>query len=75
VIGRTEGELVIADKNISRLHAQIDYDSGQRTYVITDLNSSNGISVNGSRLAPNQRTALLSGCIIGLASTVTIKFE
>jgi pSer/pThr/pTyr-binding forkhead associated (FHA) protein len=73
VIGRTEGGLVIPNPNISRRHAQIDFDA--RGYTLTDLNSSNGTLLNGQRLAPNQPVYLSNGAVIGLGPNVTIRFN
>jgi len=75
VIGRTEGNLIIPDQNISRKHAQLDYDSTQRAYLITDLNSSNGTFLNRQRLAPHQPVPLANGAVIGLGPNVTIRFD
>jgi len=75
VIGRTEGSLVIPNPNISRRHAQIDFDAGRQAYLITDLNSSNGTILNNQRLAPNQPVLLSSGSTIGLGPNVIIRFD
>ncbi len=48
-IGRTEEcELRIDDSHISRRHAKVSYEQGQ--WWIQDLNSSNGILLNGERV-------------------------
>jgi VWFA-related protein len=75
VIGRTEGTLIISDQNISRRHAQIDYDANRRAYVLTDLSSSNGTRLNDQRLSPNQPSLLSSGALIRLGPNVTIRFD
>jgi VWFA-related protein len=75
VIGRTEGAYNIQNANISRKHAQITYDESQRAYFITDLNSSNGTSLNSQRLAPGQAARLTSGAVIGLGPNVTVRFD
>jgi hypothetical protein len=73
VIGRTEGNLTIPDPNISRRHAQIDFDA--RGYVLTDLNSSNGTILNNQRLIPNQPVLLSNGAVIKLGPNVNIRFN
>jgi hypothetical protein len=75
VIGRTEGALVIQNPNISRKHAQITFDVAQHTYLITDLNSSNGTTVNAQRLVPGQGARLSSGVVIGLGPNITLRFD
>jgi pSer/pThr/pTyr-binding forkhead associated (FHA) protein len=75
VIGRTEGSLILPDPNISRRHAQVDFDASRRGYVIADLNSSNGTFVNNQRLTPNQPVLLASGTVIRFGPNVTIRFD
>ena len=75
VIGRTEGALVLKDPNISRKHAQINYDAAQRAYVINDLTSSNGTYVNSKRIIPGQPAQLANGSVIGLGPAITLRFE
>jgi pSer/pThr/pTyr-binding forkhead associated (FHA) protein len=75
VIGRTEGNLIIQDMNISRRHIQITYDGSRRAYFLTDLGSSNGTYLNGQRLTANQPVQLSSGLVIGLGPNVTIRFD
>ena len=73
-IGRdTASELQLFDPRISRRHAQIEFRNGD--YVVTDLNSSNGIYVNGQRIAA--ATVLRSGdrLEIGNMGTVIFTFE
>ncbi len=61
VIGRSSAnDLVILEKEISRRHALIDCIGG--IFVIEDLNSKNGIQVNGSR---RTRALLRPGDVIG----------
>jgi hypothetical protein len=58
-IGRsTKADFVIIDEALSRLHAQIDDDNGD--FYITDLASSNGVTIDGNRLPPNQKTKVNS---------------
>ncbi len=48
-IGRaSENDLVLDHPQVSRRHAQVRWDGAQ--YVISDLNSTNGVYVNGERL-------------------------
>jgi len=50
-IGRlADNDLVIPDPEISRHHAEIADDSGNGMYVLRDLGSKNGTTVNGSRV-------------------------
>jgi hypothetical protein len=69
-IGRhADNELMVADASISRFHAEIKHELNSR-YVIRDLESLNGVYVNGRKT----RTAILSnGDLIELGD-VTLKF-
>lgn len=51
-VGRSrEAELWLFDERISRQHARIDYVARPAGFVISDLNSSNGVFVNGARIS------------------------
>lgn len=71
VIGRSrECDIVIADQNVSRKHAEIRPDG--TNWCIADLGSTNGVRVNGS--AVQGRVAIAAGDRIELG-TVPIGFE
>ncbi|MGQ9486265.1 MAG: FhaA domain-containing protein [Armatimonadota bacterium] len=73
VLGRSQGagcDLVLeADRQISRRHARIEWDSISGNYIIYDLQSTNGLFVNESRV---DNTVLRSGDRIRLGKTVLI---
>jgi diguanylate cyclase (GGDEF)-like protein len=51
-LGRSpEATIMLRDKQVSRLHLAIDYDSKKNIYHIKDLNSSNGTLLNGSHVS------------------------
>jgi hypothetical protein len=51
-IGRDESnDLQFFDDAISRFHARVDFDSIAGTHVVVDLGSTNGVYVNGRRIA------------------------
>lgn len=69
VIGRlSECDISIDDPNISRRHATITVLDG--TYRITDLGSTNGTKVNGTRIASQYELAHGDEITIGLFSLV-----
>jgi hypothetical protein len=76
-VGRhASNELRIADPRISRVHAQITYDDG--AYAITDLDSTNGVYVNGERIPRHStRVTLHEGDVIefGGRGAVTFAFH
>ncbi len=70
-VGRLpESTITIDDGNVSREHARIAPGAGG--YVVTDLGSTNGTLVNGSRIAGQQ--LLADGDIVSFGST-HLRFE
>lgn len=68
-----DNELQLYDQRISRKHARIDYVDG--VYLLHDLDSSNGVYVNGAPIAGP--TPLRHGDLveIGNSGTITFAFE
>ena len=56
--------------NISRNHAEIEYKDGK--YVVTDLGSSNGTTINGQKI--EGETPLNNGDFITLGNSIIIEF-
>ncbi len=75
IIGRSEGSLIIPEPNISRRHAQITYNDSNRSFSITDLNSSNGTRLNNQPLISGQPAQLFTGTLIALGPNVSIRFD
>lgn len=70
-VGRlSECTITLNDQNVSRRHAEIRPDS--RAYVVTDLGSTNGTMVNGTRIRSGQ--PLADGDIVSFGSTY-VRFE
>lgn len=54
IVGRsTKADVVIPDEALSRNHCKIEMTAG--TFFVTDLSSSNGVFLNGERIAPNEK--------------------
>lgn len=65
-VGRSKADIVVKDPKISSTHAQVAINSkGQ--YVLLDLESSNGLHINGRRV---KKVALLPGVIFEVGRTV-----
>ncbi|MBE2240384.1 MAG: FHA domain-containing protein [Caldilineaceae bacterium] len=72
-IGRDASCTIHVDEgvaSVSRRHAQIERDG--EDYILTDLNSENGLFVNGARVG---RNLLCDGAIISLAQVVSFTFH
>jgi len=59
------------NSNISRNHARIDFKNG--SFVLTDLGSSNGTTVNGQKIA--DEFVLQDGDFITLGNSVIVEFQ
>jgi hypothetical protein len=71
VIGRSrECDVVLSDQNVSRKHAEVRPSGGK--WIVKDLGSTNGVKVNGRRIAGPQ--SLKPGDTIELGTT-TIGFD
>jgi predicted component of type VI protein secretion system len=62
-IGRSSeiSDLVIPHPSISRKHCLIEYDKQDKCYYITDLGSSNGVSINGQKIPANNKRKVSKG--------------
>ena len=72
VIGRAKSDYTPGAAGVSRRHCFIDRTGS--IFYITDLESTNGVWINGRRIKPYNRTALESGDIVGIGDRV-YKFE
>jgi pSer/pThr/pTyr-binding forkhead associated (FHA) protein len=66
LIGRSvKCDVVLKDESLSRQHCFIEIQDGE--FYITDVGSANGITIDGTRIAPNERTrfASFSNVILG----------
>ncbi len=73
-IGRDESnDLQFFDDGISRFHARIDFDPSAGTHAVVDLGSTNGVYVNGQRIAAQPAsTQLRAGDRIEIGSTAEV---
>ncbi len=60
---------------ISRRHAEINFDARVKQYTLTDLQSTNGVTLNGVRIEPNRPFILVNGTKIGLGGSFVMRFE
>jgi pSer/pThr/pTyr-binding forkhead associated (FHA) protein len=50
-VGRSRDcDIVLADANVSRRHAEIRWDAGAGAWTVADLGSTNGVRVGGARI-------------------------
>ncbi len=74
VLGRSTPMLANEIK-VSRRHAEINYDAAAKRYTVTDLQSTNGVMLDGIRIDPNRPYELRPGTKLGLGQEVVMRFE
>jgi pSer/pThr/pTyr-binding forkhead associated (FHA) protein len=74
VLGRVL-PLFSSEGDISRQHAEINYDPQSRMYTIKDLNSTNGVTLNGQRVEPQKVYELTKGTKVGLGRVMVLNLE
>jgi pSer/pThr/pTyr-binding forkhead associated (FHA) protein len=74
LLGRTL-PLLSGEKETSRKHAEVTYDAHQKKYYITDLKSTNGVTVDGAPIRPEEPTEIKPGTRIGLGQVLVLRFE
>jgi pSer/pThr/pTyr-binding forkhead associated (FHA) protein len=74
IIGRSLASLS-TENEVSRRHAEISFDTQRNSYYVTDLHSTNGVSVNGQRIPADVPQEISAGVRIGLGSTLVVRFE
>ena len=63
VIGRAEDmDHIVESRGVSKKHMQIDFEDG--VYYATDLNSTNGVTLNDEKIAPMDRVEIHQGDVI-----------
>jgi len=74
IIGRSL-EILSTENEMSRKHAEITYDAQKKSYFITDLQSTNGVTINGEQIPPNVAHTIAPGMRIGLGTVFVARFE
>jgi len=74
VLGRPSLNLG-ADSGVSRHHAEITYNAADGGYYVRDLNSTNGVLLNGQQLQPDTPYRIPPGAKLGLGQRVLLRIE
>ena len=61
-----QNDVVLDDDSVSRLHARLEFELG--SWMLTDLESTNGTAVEGTRLAPGVPTPLAYAAVTVLSA-------
>ncbi len=67
--------LLSGEGEISRRHAEINYDARSNKFFITDLQSTNGVTIDGLLIEPNRPYELRSGTRLGFGQHFISRFE
>jgi pSer/pThr/pTyr-binding forkhead associated (FHA) protein len=67
--------LLSGENEISRRHAEIAYDPQTKQFSVTDLKSTNGVSVDGKHIEPEKPMEITPGSKIGLGKIVTLRLK
>lgn len=67
--------LLSGEKDVSRQHIEVRFDPATRKFLLTDLKSTNGVSIDGNPLEPNRPYEIRTGMRIGLGPNVILRFE
>jgi pSer/pThr/pTyr-binding forkhead associated (FHA) protein len=73
LLGRTI-PLLADEQEISRKHAEITYNVQNRKFYITDLKSTNGVTVDGVRIRSEEPAEIKPGSRLGLGMVLVLKF-
>ncbi len=78
-VGRVEGnDLVLPSDKVSKQHLQISWDrdkAGRVVYRVEDLNSTNGVAVNGHRLQAGEKRILRHGDTVRASDHVLLFYH
>jgi len=75
-IGRSENnDIVLTEARVSRNHALISWRESDKQFIVTDLGSSNGTFLNGSKITPSTEYPLQDWDKIRISSSVfTVRY-
>jgi pSer/pThr/pTyr-binding forkhead associated (FHA) protein len=74
IIGRSTPVFSL-ESDVSRQHAEINFDPANRQYMIVDLHSTNGITLNGVKIDADTPYEIIPGTKIGMGKFVLVRFE
>ncbi len=63
------------EEEVSRKHAEVNYDEQRNVYTLTDLNSTNGVTLDGSKITPGVPYVISPEMRIGLGSVLELRLE
>lgn len=67
--------LLSVEGEVSRRHAEIHFEPQSGKFYLTDLKSTNGVTLEGARIEPNKMYEIKNGARIGLGQKLVLVFE
>lgn len=67
--------ILAAEGDVSRQHAQIDFNPAARQFTIVDMHSTNGVTLNGVKIEADTPYEIVHGTKIGMGQYVLLRFE
>jgi pSer/pThr/pTyr-binding forkhead associated (FHA) protein len=74
ILGRAIPILSV-EQEVSRRHAEVSFDPQTKMFTITDLKSTNGVTLDGRKIEPNRPYEIRVGNRIGLGKVVIVRLE
>lgn len=74
VLGRTHPWLM-GEKQVSRQHIRVEKEAQIGSLLLTDLESTNGVTLDGRKIAPSMAVKIQHGAKIGLGNTLLVQLH
>lgn len=74
VLGRSIPILSV-EQEVSRRHAEVNFDPTTKMFTLTDLKSTNGVTIEGKKIEPDRPYEIKVGTKFGLGKTVVVRLE
>jgi pSer/pThr/pTyr-binding forkhead associated (FHA) protein len=74
ILGRTIPILSV-EQEVSRRHAEINFNPQTKMFTLTDLKSTNGVTLDGRKIEPDRPYEIRTGMKIGLGKIVIVRLE
>jgi pSer/pThr/pTyr-binding forkhead associated (FHA) protein len=74
VLGRSIPILSV-EQEVSRRHAEVSFDPQTKMFTLTDLKSTNGVTLEGRKIDPDRPYEIKVGTRIGLGKVVIVRLE
>jgi pSer/pThr/pTyr-binding forkhead associated (FHA) protein len=67
--------ILSVEQEVSRRHAEVNFDPQTKMFTLTDLKSTNGVTLDGKKIEPSRPYEIRAGMRIGLGKVVIVRLE